>query len=82
MDNVKKLPQETIFQADLIKNLKAIGYTDQEVQEALNFISENPLNNDGDNNPPPPKKQKPELDTQAEIIPFPSKKVYSFRKAA
>lgn len=75
MNKVITLPKEKTIQAELIQQLKSIGYSDDEVCEALTFIDENPLN---DPPPEPPKNKKP----NAQVIEFPRRMARSFKNAA
>lgn len=48
-NNILDFPQDKCHQTEVIQGLKNIGYTDNEVQDALLFIDNNPLNNDMSN---------------------------------
>lgn len=73
MKNVIEFPE--MFKAKLIHSLKEIGYTPDQIEEALLFIE----GHDEDPEPPPPKKEKLPSNV-VDFIQF--KRKESFRKAA
>lgn len=75
----KLLNFRTEFELELMNNLRAGGFSEPEILEALKFVKDNPLNEPDPEDPPPSKKEK-----LAEVIPFPSKvgMSFSYRKAA
>lgn len=73
----KVLNFKTKFELELSQSLKAQGYSEEEINEALNFVKGNPLEDDNDPNEPPQKKAP-----LAEVIELPVRLKPVYLKAA
>lgn len=64
-NNIIPFSSEKCHQAELIKGLKNIGYTDKEVNDALLFVENNPLETEVNNVIPFPQPEP-----MGVVIPF------------
>lgn len=67
-DNLFNFPQEKCFQKELIFNLQSIGYNDEEINQALTFVKNNPLEEKKEESNVIPLFKKEEH--LAQVIPF------------
>lgn len=68
MSKIIEFPKEKSFNTTLIKGLEKIGYNDEEIKKALQFVKDNPINQPVKNNVIPfPKPTEPEM---GKILPF------------
>lgn len=77
MNKIIQFPTEQTFESKLIRAFKKEGYTEEQIQESLQFIKDNSNNDEPE--PPPSNRQVPTL---AKVIQLPIRMPHRYKAAA